>query len=264
MSAFGNLTPSIVAAVIVFSFVNIGTVLPNPTLLGIDGVERSLLAEGTVSAFIFLNPEQEHSLEVLGDLAELRNEMAEKPIAWIAVVSDRFSTDTVRSVISEAGLEIETIVDTGDRLYGELGVRLYPSIGIADREGSLQAYLPFTKVNYMQSVRAHLLHALGEFDDDQLKDALHPKDVKVTGNDAVANRNISFARMLLEAGKPDKALAKARDAVEASPDSAEAQALVSLILAQQGNCDAAQENLQRALEIDPENATAQEAFGLCG
>ncbi|MCD4747913.1 MAG: tetratricopeptide repeat protein [Thermoanaerobaculales bacterium] len=247
-----------------FSNVDIGSVLPNPTLPGLDGVERSLLSEDQVSAFVFIHPEQEHSLEVLRDLVELRKEMVEKPVRWIGVVSDRFSEDSMRSALSEAGLEWETIIDKGDLLYGELGVRLYPSIGVADREGNLRAYLPYTKVNFMRSVQVHLLHTLGEIDDEELKAALRPKSVDFGGNGAAAGRNIRFARMLLDAGKLDKALAKARDVVTASPDSAEAHALVGFILVQQGQCDAAQESLQRALELDPKNVTAKTARDQCG
>ncbi len=70
--------------------------------------------------------------------------------------------------------------------------------------------------------------------------------------------------LLLDAGKLDKALVKARDAVAASPESAEAQALVGFILAEQGNCDATQEGLKKALELDPENATAKTALERCG
>lgn len=261
---FSGLAPALVVAGVLFANVDVGSVLPNPTLPGLDGVERSLLSEGQVSAFVFFHPEQEHSLEALRDLAELRNEMAEKPVRWIGVVSDRFGGGAIRSALSETGVELETVVDEGDRLYGELGVRLYPSIGIADREGNLRAYLPYTKVNFMRSVQAHLQHTLGEIDDDELKVALRPKSVDFGGNGASAGRNIRFARMLLDAGKLDKALAKARDAVVASPESAEARALVGLILVEQGNCDAARKSLQRALELDPENATAKTALDRCG
>ncbi len=263
MTGITSSLPALIVVGILFANFDIGSVLPNSASAGLDGVECSLVSEDQVSVFVFFHPEQEHSQEVLKDLAELRKEMAEKPVRWIGVVSDRFSEDAAKSAMIEAGVELQTIVDTGDRLYGELGVRLYPSIGIADREAILRAYLPYAKVNFMRSVQVHLQHTLGEIDDDELKVALRPKSVDFGGDDAAANRNIRFARMLFDAGKLDKALVKARDAVTASPDSAEAQALIGLIFAEQGNCDAAQESLKKALELDPENATAKTALEKC-
>lgn len=246
-----------------FANVDVGSPLPNPELTTLEGSSRRLLAEGKTEVFIFFNPAQENSVATLRALARLHGAMRDRPVEWVAVASDRFEASAVKGALLAAGLSFPTVVDAGDALYGELGVRLYPSLGIADTKGNLAAYLPYTKVDYVAKVRAHLLHTLGELDDAGLQAALAPGAVDRGGDDAVAHSNLNLARMLIKSGKTDKALERAQEAVRVAPDLAEAHALVGAILAQQGKCDEALPILARALELNPEEPTATEAQGRC-
>lgn len=246
-----------------FANIEIGSPVPNPSMTGMDGVERTLVDPERVTAFLFFDPRQEHSLEVLRALADLQERMKDDDIYWVGVVSDRFQSETVTSALAESGVGLETVIDEGDRLYGELGVRLYPSIGIADPGGMLCAYLPYAKVNYMGALEAHLRHALGQIDDGALDRALHPTSVDVGSDEAEVGRLLKFARMLWDREKREKALAKAQEAVQAAPDLADPHALVGFFLAEMGNCEEARTSLNRALEMDPENSEALAALTKC-
>jgi len=253
----------LLTAGVAFANIEVGSALPNPSLAGLDGIERSLVDPERVTVFLFFDPQQIHSRDVLGALAELQREFDDTGVRWVGVVSDRFSSESAASALSDSGVRLETVVDSGDRLYGELGVRLYPTAGIADTDATLRAYLPYAKVNYMSGLEAHLRHTLGQIDDGALDRALHPTAVDVSSTAAAVGRTLKLARMLWDNGKADKALAKAREAAEAAPDLADAHALVGVFLAEQGLCEEARVNLTRALEIDPSHSEAGAALLVC-
>lgn len=247
-----------------FANIDIGEQLPNPSLPDLEGVERPLIAADEVSVFVFFHPEQDRSLEVLRQLAEVKIRVKDKGVYWIGVVSDRFGAEAAASALQETGLDLPSIVDAADGLYGAVGVRLYPAIGVADRRGRLHAYLPYTKVNFMALVEAQIRHALGEINEDELAAASQPPEVTTGGDGAAAARNLRFASMLLDSGKTEKALEKARAAVELDPTSAEAHAMVGTILVELGDCEGARESLGRAVELDDSLAAASQALEGCG
>lgn len=246
-----------------FANVELGEPIPNPSLPGLDGVERNLLDPQRVTTFVFFDPQQSHSIEVLGDLAELQKNLEGSDVCWVGVVSDRMSSEAVISALDESGVTLDIVVDIGDRLYGELGVRLFPSIGIADAGGALLAYLPYAKVNYMGSLEAYLGHALGRIDDGALERALNPSSTDVGTEEAQSRRILKFAHMLWDREKREKALEKAQEAVEIAPDLADAHATVGIFQVEMGNCEEGLASLNRALEIDPDHFEALAALGKC-
>ncbi len=262
-SLFSGIASILFVSGLAFANGEVGAPAPNPSLAGLDGVERALLDPERVTVFLFFNPQQDHSLEVLRALAELQGEMGEAAIDWVGVVSDRFPSQGVISAIAESGVSLETLIDSGDRLYGALGVRLYPTMGIADSGGVLLAYLPYAKVNYMGALEAHLKHAQGQIDDEALDRALHPISVDVGTHEAEIGRTLKFARMLWDREKQEKALAQAKEAVEAAPELAEPHAVVGIFLVEMGNCDEGRESLNRALSIDPGIEEARAALAKC-
>lgn len=253
----------LVIAGVAFANVDVGSTLPNPSLDGLDGIERSLVDPQRVTVFLFFDPQQDHSVEVLSALAELQRDLEDTDVRWVGVVSDRFSPEQAVSALNESGARLETVIDSGDRLYGELGVRLYPTLGIADPGATLRAYLPYAKVNYMSALEAHLLHTLGRIDDAELDRALHPAAIDIDSTEAEVGRTLKLARMLWINGKKDRALAIAREAAEKAPNLAEPNALVGIFLVEDGRCEEARASLDQALEIDPDHPEAKEALLEC-
>jgi len=137
------------------------------------------------------------------------------------------------------------------------------AIGITDWDGVLTAYLPFTKINYMVSVRGHLLYTLGEISESELAAIIDPPKVELGGNGTVAKRNLRMAEMLLKAGKQQKALETALAAIELAPDLADGHALAGSILADLEECESALPHLEEALRIEPENEKSLAARAVC-
>jgi hypothetical protein len=249
-----------------FANVEVGQRVENEELPTLDGRRELLLStRALANVFIFFRPGNVRSLETLRAMAGCEKEFAGKPVHWVAVVSDGHPREEVRAVVVESGVQMPVLLDVGDRLYGRLGVRLHPVIGIADDKGRLLDYVPFHQINYCDMIRVRIRHALHEVDQAAVDRVDHPAKAlfpnEVPG--AEAGRRVKLGEMLLEVGQWAKAAEQARIALEREPGLAAAHALMGRALAGQGRCRKALPEFEEALRLDPGNAPAAAGRRAC-
>ncbi len=235
----------------------IGDVIENAELPALSGGKQPLLADANVNVFIFFKPGQEHSRTTLTQLVELEQEFADKSVHWVAVASDRFNPAMIEAEVNAIGLNMPVLIDTGDELYGRLGVALSPNIGITDKKHKLVADLPFTKVNYATVIRGFIQRQLKEISDAELQAILNPPNAIQGGDVEIAHRNLKYAEKLFQAGQYEKALENVRNSLAKDPTLATAYVLQGQILSVQGNRDEALMSFDQALNLDPLNEAAR-------
>jgi tetratricopeptide (TPR) repeat protein len=236
---------------------DVGDVIGNVELRCLSGGNRPLLGNATVNVFVFFKPGQEHSRTALTQLVEIEKEFAGKSVHWVAVASDRSKAVEIQAEIKETGLSMPVLIDTGDELYGRLGVALCPSIGITDKDHKLVADLPFAKVNYATIIRGHIRHQLKEISAAELESLLNPPVATQGGDAEVARRRLKYAAKLFQAGSHEKALENVENSLEKDPKLADAHALRGQILSALGRRDEALRAFEEALKQDPSNETAR-------
>lgn len=260
---FGAVWP---LAGLAFANVEVGQVVENEELPTLDGGREWLLSrKALANVFIFFRPNQAHSLETLKAMALCEKEFAQRPVRWVAVVSDSWPVAEVKATVAEAGIRMPVLVDEGDKLYGRLGVRLHPVVGIADEKGKLLDYVPFHKINYCDMVRIRVRKALREVDQVAVDKVDHPDKAlfpnAVPG--AVAKRHVKLGEMFLKSKQWEKAAEQARIAIEKNPEGATGHLLLGRALAGQGNCPAAGKALDEAQRLDPRTPALAEARRAC-
>jgi tetratricopeptide (TPR) repeat protein len=249
-----------------FANVEVGQVLDNDELPTLDGRRETLLSKKALAnVFIFFRPNHDHSLETLKAMALCEKEFAQKAVRWVAVVSDSADRVAVQAVVAEAGIKMPVLIDQGDQLYGKLGVRLHPVVGIADDKFKLLDYVPFHKINYCDMVRVRVKKALHEVDQaavdrvDRPAKALMPSDIP----GAVAKRHVKLGEMLLKNKNWEKAAENARLAIEKLPDHAPAHVLLGNALAGQGRCADARKAFAEAQRLEPGSKAAADGPKAC-
>lgn len=248
-----------------FASVEVGQVVENDELPTLDGRREYLLSrKALANVFIFFRPNQEHSLETLRAMALCEKEFSGKPVRFVAVVSGSWARAEVVATVAEAGIQMPVLVDEGDRLYGKLGVRLHPVIGIADDRQKLLDYVPFHKINYCDMVRVRVRRALGEVDQAAVDRVDHPPKALMPNEvpGAQARRQVRLGELLLRK-QPARAAEHARNAIARQPDLAPAHALLGSALAAQGKCAEALPAFAEALRLDPRNKAAAEGKKAC-
>ncbi|MBI5067706.1 MAG: hypothetical protein HZB56_05655 [Deltaproteobacteria bacterium] len=248
-----------------FASVEVGQTVENDELPTLDGRRELLLSrKALANVFIFFRPNQEHSLETLRAMALCEKEFSGKPVRFVAVVSGSWPRAEVVATVAEAGIRMPVLVDEGDQLYGKLGVRLHPVIGIADDKQRLLDYVPFHKINYCDMVRVRVRRALGEVDQAAVDRVDHPPKALMPNEvpGAQARRQVRLGELLLRK-QPAKAAVHARIAIEKQPGLASAHALLGNALAAQGKCGEAQPAFAEALRLDPGNLAAADGKKSC-
>ena len=248
-----------------FSNVAVGDAVENVALRTLDGGQAELLSRKHAgSVFVFFRPGQDHSADALVDLVAVQRELAGRPLRFVGVVSDAWPADEVREAVRKAGADWPILVDAGDALYGRLGVRLHPVVGIADRGLKLFAYEHFRQINFREILLARLRLLLGEIDQAAMARAIDPPKGTLPGDDPrdVARRHVNLARQLWKRGNAEKALEFCRRSLEVAP-LADAWALQGEVLAAQGRCPQAIAAFDAALKIEPAHAVARKGRQGC-
>jgi tetratricopeptide (TPR) repeat protein len=247
-----------------FSNVAVGDRLENPTLRTLTGGRAALLSgEAAVSLFVFFRPGQPRSLDALRTLASVQAELEGRGVRFVGVVSDSADAQEVRALVTESGLDLVVLVDDGDQLYGRLGVRVHPVVGLADRTGRLRAYEPYRQINFREIVLGRLRWLLGDLTEAELSRILEPPKATSGSPQAEAGRRLALARQLFRRGNAEKALEWARRSLAVAP-SAGAYALAGEVLASQGQCAQALPLLEAALKLNPAEPRAGQVRATCG
>jgi len=239
-----------------FANVAVGDVMENPELPTLDGGKHVFLSrKHLANVFVFFRPGQEHSLETLKAMARCEKEFATRSVNWVAVVSASWDPEEVRAVVRESGIAMPVLVDKDDQLYGRLGVRLHPAIGVANEKLELLAYEPFHKINYCDRIRGKIRYALHEIDlaevyrTEHPPKALFPNEIK----GAVEHRHVRMGENFMRAKEYDRAVAEAKHVLEGNPTYAPAQVLLGDALAAQGKCGEAAQAWELARKLDPKS-----------
>jgi hypothetical protein len=251
-----------------FASVGVGDVIDNTELPVLGGGKHQLFSsQALANVFVFFRPHQDHSTDTLKALAACDKEFTGKPVHWVAVVSGSVPPEEARAAIAETGIKMPVLVDQDDALYRRLGVRLYPTVGVANGKFQLVAYEPFHEINYCERIRGKIRFALHEIDEaevekvDNPQRALMPNQVK----GAVATRHVHMGEMYLTMKQPEKAANEARQILAEDPTFAQAHLLLGDAMAAQGKCDEAANAYGAAQQIDPGlAATVAEKRKACG
>jgi tetratricopeptide (TPR) repeat protein len=249
-----------------FTNVAVGDRIDPDVLPTIDGGKEPLLvANAKANVFIFFRLQQEHSTETLKAMAACEADFKGKPVHWVAVVSSIWDPRDVKKLVAETGLRMPVLVDQSDRLYGKLGVRLHPVVGIADGSFRLLAYEPFMKVNYCDRVRARIQLALGEITAEDVRKVDAPEKATMPGeiDGAAARRRVNLGQLLLKGKQFDKAAAEADAVLAKDPRNVAALVLLGDARAGQGNCAEAVKSYDAALAAEAGNEAARRGKEAC-
>ncbi len=241
----------------------VGTPVPNMEMPLIEGGKANVLKDVEASVLVFFRPNQERSLGALRELAQCQAGFAGKSVHWVAVVSGTAPAETVNAMLRDSRFAAPVLVDSGDALYGSLGLALHPVVVIVGRDRKLAAFEPFRSIDYCSVISARIRHVLREINDEQLAVALDPPKSIQGGNGQVARRYRAYAETLFRDQKYDKALENVKKSLDKDPQLAPAHALLGQILAAQGNCAEALPAFRQALALDAGNASAKEGLERC-
>jgi tetratricopeptide (TPR) repeat protein len=244
---------------------DVGTVVQNVELkTAAGGREKLLLPKMKATAVIFVRTGQERSADALKAMSRCEQDMAGKPVRFVAVVSGETPAADAAALAAAAGVRMPVLLDEGDHLYEKMGVRNHPVIFLVDAKNTIAAFEQYRQVDYCEVVRARLRLLLGEIDQAAVDKVLEPPKSTMPGDDVrdVATRDVNLGRRQLKIKQYAKAIQSANKALEKAP-SAGAFALLGDVYAAQGDCPKALKHYEQALKLDAAEKHALEGQKAC-
>ena len=228
------------------------------------GKERVLSPKMKVNLLVFFRTGQERSVDALVQLATCEKLFAGKPVRWVGVVSSSEDPEAVKALVQKTGVVMPVVVDSGDALYGALGIRLHPMVAFADAKLKLAAIEMYRQIDYCEIIKGRIRLMLGEIDQAAFQAILEPPKGTMPGDDPrdVARRDVNLGRMLLKRKNYEKATQSANKALERAPIAA-AFSLLGDVAAAQGDCKKAMKQYEQALKLDAQDPAALAGKAAC-
>lgn len=112
--------------------------------------------EGKVVLLVFATVNQKFSTNVLRDIQTIVKKHKVKDFRAIGIVSSYKGTEGVEQLIEEHRLDYQIHYDAGDIISSQLGIIVYPTTLIINRNGRLAYYYPLYASDYFEQITSNL------------------------------------------------------------------------------------------------------------
>lgn len=209
--------------------------IQNRTMRTVSGRQTTLLNRKGITVLLFLRPNQSQSRFILQKLKTCFVYLENKPVYFVGVVPDQFPASSIRQMLAAVGLQLPMLIDADFTLEIELGVKAYPQFQIVDRDGVVMTEMFISKSNTCLPLVERIRYALGEMSYSELTALLNPPSVVEEREEALVDRYVGLATVLLRNRKYAEAKVAVDLALKRDPASATAQAVMRAISTTQGD-----------------------------
>lgn len=200
----------------------------------IDGTKITIPSADAISILAFVRPDQEQSASALSQIRQALSDSATKHRVIVIVSGER---DAKQLGVDTTGWTIAT--DPDFAASGAFNVHVWPTTTIVTTDGRQAGHLAGLSGSFKADFIDHLAFASGKIDQVELKRRLSDQHFVADNPKQRADRNVTVATRMLDAGHADQAAALVAAATKLQPDDPELQVLqCRVLLAQKKPADA--------------------------
>lgn len=238
-----------------------GETAPEFSLNSVDGNVISLSDyKGSITVLLYLRTEQTRSLTNLDEVQDIYTRYKEKGIRMIGIIAKPENREAILKVMAERKIDFPVLIDSERTVYGNYGIRVYPSTVILDRDGRFAYGIPGHALSYKTRVEGDLRFMLGEITEKELAELFAPR-AKIDKATLAAERRYNLALKFLKLGLFEQAVDTAIQSIEANPDIAKSHILLGFLFLDMRDIDEAFEEFSTALQIAPDSHDAMTGLG---
>jgi tetratricopeptide (TPR) repeat protein len=239
-----------------------GEVAPAFTLSSVEGKSVSLSEfEGKVVVILFWRTGQKRSVLALEDAKTIMDKRKGKELEVLSIIEDSDNKEEALMIFKNKGIDYPLLIDRDRQIYGEFGVRVFPTTVIVGKEGKIAYDIPSHPLTYKTKLRGYVKSALGEIDEGELKEALSPHNVEQDKAALEASRLYNLAMKFTESRMFDLAIDSAVKSIDVKPDMVKSHVLLGFLYLEMDEPDKALETFNKALELDPGSNDAKTGLG---
>lgn len=240
----------------------LGGIAPDFTLKALDGKTVSLNEyKGNIRVLIYWETGQDRSLLALKDGKDIFKRYKMKGVQVIGVIAEAEKLQEVNKIIKDYEIDFPVLLDPERQVYGDYGIRVYPSTVVIDRDGKLAYDIPGHSLTYKITLEADLQFMLGEINQEKLKETISPYKETKDESALEAERRYNLALRFTETRLFDQAIEAVKKSIAAKPDIAKSRILLGFLFLETEDADKAFEEFNRALELEPLSHDAKTGLG---
>jgi tetratricopeptide (TPR) repeat protein len=243
--------------------VQVGEVLPALEADGLDGKRvQSADPANKVLVLVYLSARQKQSEEALASAHRVTSHLANDSVKLVFVSADAEEADYFRQLRDRVTAHEPFALDAGRDYYGKLGLIVFPTTVVADKEGKLRHVLASWTRDYEYQLELYCRHVLGEFGDAELATRLESKPQEKDDRRARAERHRAVAEILRGKGLTEASRAELEQALAVDAECVDAVTDLAGILVDEGKLDEAEKRVQSVLATQPNQPTAKLMLGV--
>ncbi len=217
--------------------------------------------KGKVLVLVYLSAEQKSSELAATESSAVLKKFKGEPVQLVHVTADVAYKRYFDQLREQKGIKVPLALDASRRLYGELGLIVFPTTIIADKTGKLTHVISTHGPEYPRILEAYIRHTLGMIDESGLKERLEAGPSQIGSPKSLASRHRAAARLLREKGLVEDARRELVRALDLDPHNANIRLdLADIDLATGLNAEA----LEMAMAVLDETPTHRVARQLAG
>ncbi len=235
---------------------------PGFTLPRLEGGSVSLSGyRGRTVVLIYWRTRHERSLLALKDAGDILRRFRDKGVRVIGVIAGSDNAADAEKIIKDNGIGYPVLIDSDRQVYGNYGIRVYPTTVIIDSGGVLVHDIPGHSLTYKRVLEEYVRNAIGEIDEKGLEDALSVHREKKDRSALEASRLYNLAVKFTESGMHDLAIDTVGKSIEAGPEVLKSRILLGFLYLEIKEADKALEVFNKALELNPLSKDAKTGLG---
>jgi len=230
--------------------------------VSLDGHSLSLSQQKKKAVIIlYWKADNERSLKAVLDAQEIAGKYPANKVQVLSILADDENRMKVSALVRDNQIEVPVLFDRERAIYGDYGIRVYPTTLILDTAGKLVFDVSSHPQNFKTLLKGYLAKALGELDDAGLQEALNKEEIVEDHASSEMNRLYNLGLKFSKTGMGDMAIMTTEKAVAAKPDAVKAHVLLGFLQLKNENVEKARVAFEEALKIDPRNRDALTGLG---
>ena len=218
--------------------------------------------KGSVMVLVCISAEQRRSELAAMDSAAVASEFETDDVQLIHITADAIHKAYYEEFRRDRGIDAPLAFDADRRFFSDLGLIVYPTTIVVDREGRLANVISLHGSDYRHVLDAYIEHALGRIDDDQLDEEISRREATGGTPKSQASAHRALARLARERGRLELAYEELSKAREQDPGNREILLDIADLDLTLGKLDEAESIVSDVLEEEPSHRRAKELKGI--